>query len=149
VMVIARRLGHFIAANDFERLSAEEIEGLSELKDHVIVAGYGRVGALLGDVLDSQGVEQIGFDLDVASVLRHRERGRRVYYGEAARSLILHRASAQFARALVVTMDNPYAAEAVVRGARRAWPGLPIYARARDFDHARRLLRLGATHAVP
>ena len=53
------------------------------------------------------------------------------------------------AAALVVTMNDPQAAQHVVTTARRHWPDLTIYARARDVDHATRLIGLGADHVVP
>jgi CPA2 family monovalent cation:H+ antiporter-2 len=46
-------------------------------------------------------------------------------------------------------MDDPGAAEHVVRAARRLAPDLPILARARDEQHALRLVGHGATRAVP
>ena len=46
-------------------------------------------------------------------------------------------------------MDSPAAAEQVVTTARKDWPDLAIYARARDADHATSLIALGASHAVP
>lgn len=53
------------------------------------------------------------------------------------------------APALVVTMDNPEGAEAIVAVARELRPDLTIVARARDARHAQRLYDLGATDAVP
>ena len=53
------------------------------------------------------------------------------------------------AAALVVAIDNPDAAEKVVATARRHWPALVIYARARDRTHAARLIARGASHVIP
>jgi CPA2 family monovalent cation:H+ antiporter-2 len=53
------------------------------------------------------------------------------------------------ASALVVTTDDPGAAEHVVRAARRLARDLPILVRARDERHAERLVSEGATRAVP
>jgi CPA2 family monovalent cation:H+ antiporter-2 len=46
-------------------------------------------------------------------------------------------------------MDDPDAAEHVVRAAREANAELTIMARARDGAHADRLMTAGATHVVP
>ena len=53
------------------------------------------------------------------------------------------------ALALVITMDSPEGAEAIVAAARELRPDLTIVARARDARHAHRLYDLGATDAVP
>ena len=53
------------------------------------------------------------------------------------------------APAVVVTMDDPIAAEQVVAAVRAERAEVPVVARARDAAHAVRLFRLGATDVVP
>lgn len=115
---------------------------------HVVIAGFGRVGQTLGQVLDEEQAPYIALDLDSAIVTQHRQSGRPVYYGDASRPEILRHAKADTAQAVVVTMDSPRHAEHTVRAIRREWPLLPIFARARDAYHADRLIRLGATSVV-
>ncbi|ADG12333.1 cation:proton antiporter domain-containing protein [Caulobacter segnis] len=115
----------------------------------VLVIGYGRVGKLVGDMLGRHDLPWIAVDRDARLVERARRDGRRVYYGDAARVELLERCGLATARAVVVTMDAPEAAEAVVAAARGARPDLAIVARARDARHAARLYELGATDAVP
>ena len=72
-----------------------------------------------------------------------------MYYGDASRLDMLRLARLESARALVVTMDSATAADHIVRAVREFAPQLPIYARARDGKHARRLLERGASEVVP
>ena len=95
------------------------------------------------------GAGEVFVDLDAEAVRRHRNAGVPVYYGDATRSEILKRAGAENAQALVLTMDSSVAASHAAQEARRHWPDLPIYARARDVAHARNLLDAGVTLAVP
>ena len=53
------------------------------------------------------------------------------------------------AAAIVVTLNDSEAAERIVREAKQAWPHVPVYARARDGEHARRLHAAGAALASP
>ena len=53
------------------------------------------------------------------------------------------------AGAIVVTINNPAAVDLIVAQAKKAWPHVPVYARARDGEHARRLHELGAALASP
>ena len=62
---------------------------------------------------------------------------------------LLRRLHLETARALVVTLDDPVAAGALVAGARTERADLLIVARARDARHAAHLYRIGASHAVP
>ncbi len=104
---------------------------------------------MLGSVLDSQKLPHIGLDIDADLVARYRSDGAGIFYGDAARPDILRKLGADRAAALVVTMDSPRTAEQVVTTARRHWPDIVIYARARDRAHAARLIAHGANHVIP
>lgn len=136
-----------------ERLEAQRGETDPDphgtLSGHVVVVGYGRVGRLLGTILDEQEVPHIAIDSDASLVTRFRGQGANIYFGDANRPELLRHLGIKQAAALVVTMDDAELAEHVVEVARRAWPQLPIYCRARDPDHAARLLRHGATRVIP
>lgn len=120
-----------------------------EPEGRVLVVGYGRVGRLVGDMLDRHALPWIAIDRDPGFVQQGRRAGHAVYYGDASRVELLERCGLDYARAVVVTMDSPEAVEAVVATARGHRPDLTIVARARDARHAARLYDLGATDAVP
>ncbi len=115
----------------------------------VIIVGYGRVGGLIGDMLDRHKIPFIALDSDARLAARAKSDGKPVYYGDAARPEYLRHCGLETARAVVVTMDSPAANEAVVETTRRLRPDVTLVARARDADHARALYQLGATDAVP
>ena len=85
----------------------------------VIIVGYGRVGALIGDMLDMHQIPFIAVDADVRVVTRARAAGKPVYYGDASRPDYLRRCGLETARAVVVTIDSPSANETVVETTRR------------------------------
>ncbi|GAB5471804.1 MAG: monovalent cation:proton antiporter family protein [Rhodospirillales bacterium] len=128
---------------------ADLLEESQGLHDHVIVAGYGRVGQTVARLLVEQGTAFIALDLDPARVRRCRLQGLPVYYGDASRSEILEATGVERASALVVTLDGSQSAEHTVEAAARRWPELAILARARDIAEADHLKLLGAQVAVP
>jgi CPA2 family monovalent cation:H+ antiporter-2 len=144
----ARRLARAVEATEAEHVQGN-IDIPTGLAGHVVIVGYGRVGQLLGSVLDAQQLPHIGIDVDVDLVARFRNAGASIFFGDASRPDILRRFGVDRAAAMVVTMDSPLGAEHVVAAARRHWPDLAIYARARDRDHAARLIAHGASHAIP
>ena len=115
----------------------------------VIIAGYGRVGALIGEMLAVHNIPFIAVDRDPSLIGQARRDGKPVYFGDASREEFLRRCGVETARALIVTMDAPSANEAVVETARRLRPDITLIARARDAAHARTLYELGVTDAVP
>jgi CPA2 family monovalent cation:H+ antiporter-2 len=115
----------------------------------VLVVGYGRVGKLIGGMLTRHEISWLAAERDPKLIDAGRQEGFDIVYGDASRPEFLIRCGLMSAKALVVTMDAPEGAEAVVAEARRLRPDLIIVARARDARHARSLYELGATDAVP
>jgi len=145
---LARRLARAVEAREADR-EEDDTDIPVGLSGHVIVVGYGRVGQMLGSVLDRQELPHVGLDIDADLVARYRRAGSGIFYGDASRPDMLRKFGIEQAAALVVTMDSPNTVEEVVAAARRHWPHLLIYARARDRAHAARLIERGASHAIP
>ena len=146
---IARRLGASLAERDRSAAGDTNRNPPEDISDHVIVAGYGRVGQLIGSLLEANHIVHIGLDLDAENVAPFQNEGGCVYYGDASRAEILRRAGIDNATALAVTMDSTEAVERVVETVRKEWPDLPILVRARDISHAERLIKVGASDVVP
>ena len=127
----------------------EEVALPSELNQHVIIAGYGRVGALIGAMLDEHKIPFIAVDGDVNIIAKAHKSGAPAYYGDASNPDFLRKCGLESARALAITMDNPARAEEIVKLARAERADLKIIARARDERHAMKLYAAGATEAVP
>jgi CPA2 family monovalent cation:H+ antiporter-2 len=115
----------------------------------VLVIGYGRVGRLVAEMLGRHQIDWVAVDRNPHEAEAGRRAGGAVFFGDAGRPEFLRRLGLASARALVVTMDAPDGAEAVVRAARVVRPDLVIVARARDARHAQRLYELGATDVAP
>jgi monovalent cation:H+ antiporter-2, CPA2 family len=145
--------GHTRAAKSSEKASIEETalaaSALTADQPHVIVAGYGRVGAVIVDLLEQQQIDYVAVDADIERVRRARKEGRKVYYGDAARVEFLRACGIDRAKALVVTMNGGASVDEVVSAAHLERANLPIVARARDGDHAVHLYSLGVREAVP
>lgn len=115
----------------------------------VLVVGYGRVGKLVGEMLQRHDIAWVGAERDAKLVEAARRAGEPLFYGDASRPEFLKRCGLEQAPALIVTMDSPEGAEAVVSAARQMRADLPIVVRARDARQAARLYDLGANDAVP
>lgn len=125
----------------------EEVPG--DMRDQVIIAGFGRVGQLAADVLQREGVPYVAIEQDAKNVAHWRNLGQPVYYGNAARADLLQRLKAGEARLIIVTMDNPASALHTVKAIRQAFPHLAIVARSRDERHAQELIQAGAGQVIP
>ncbi|GGC17380.1 potassium transporter TrkA [Novosphingobium marinum] len=118
-------------------------------KRRAIIIGCGRVGQLVADMMVRHNQPYVAIDSDADLVTDGLRRGYTVAFGDAAHGNALDRLGIDNATAVILTMDEPIAAQRVVKKLRAQHPDLPIIARARDATHAAELYRVGASHAVP
>ena len=118
------------------------------LNNHVVLAGYGRIGRAVGQLLQEQNVPFIALDTDIARVRSCAAASEPIYYGDASRPEILRRIGIERAALVLVTIDNPRAGLRTTATIARNWPNLLIHARAHDSEHGAELLALGAEHVV-
>ncbi|MDB5823077.1 MAG: kefC [Herminiimonas sp.] len=112
---------------------------------HVIIAGFGRFGQIVGRLLNASRVPLTVLDHDPDQIDLLRRFGFKVFYGDATRIDLMHAAGAARARALVVAIDNVEESLQLVEAVRREFPDLPVLARARNVSHYYRLRDLGVT----
>jgi CPA2 family monovalent cation:H+ antiporter-2 len=128
---------------------SEAAPEMAGLKDHVIIAGYGRVGRAVAQRLTAAGITWVALDLDPHRVTQARRQGLQVHFGDADRPEILEAFAVEQARAVVVAVDNPKVALQLTALLHYVLPELPILARAYDEAHAAELERAGAAHVIP
>jgi len=109
----------------------------------VIIAGFGRVGQIIGRFLFASGVKATVLDRDPDQIELLKRFGFRIFYGDATRLDLLEAAGAHRAKLLIVAIDDPEASEALVERVREHFPGLRIIARARNVGHYAALRRRG------
>jgi CPA2 family monovalent cation:H+ antiporter-2 len=119
------------------------------LEGHVVIAGFGRVGQLLAQVLAEQGIRYVALENDARVAAQHSAAGFPVYFGNAARAELLGKVHADNATAIVLTMDHPASALHAVKAIRREYPLVPLFARSRDEKHALALKEAGADLVIP
>lgn len=144
------KLGHNMARQLEMRASdSAPIDQSDIANDRTVIFGYGRVGAIIADMLKQHDQPYVAVESNVDVVMEARRDGVPVVFGDVARPELLDRLRLGHARALILTMDDPVLAVQIVRRVHGWVPDLTIIARARDADHAAELYRAGATLAVP
>ena len=145
LIAASQALGRRLPAGDYP---VGELGG-RELHDHVLIAGFGRVGQTLARLLEARYDSYVALDLDHERVAEARRRGLPVLYGDASRVDVLRATGVERARVAVITLDQPEAARGIVHALRRLLPELPILARAHDIAQCEQLVLAGATDVVP
>lgn len=123
-------------------LEAEPMPEYDEIEEvaPIIVCGFGRFGQVIGRVLRMRDIPFTAMDDNAAQVEVLRRFGAKVYYGDPARYDLLRAAGAEQARYLVIAVADIDKSLKIAEVARRNFPHLRIYARARNRRHAHQLM---------
>ena len=131
------------------RTAPPSIHPIPVSRDHIIVAGFGRIGKYLARNLAKARLPYLVLEINPERVTRAQALDYPVYFGDASRVEILRSAGAANASMVVFAMDHMESIGQAVVTVREAFPGLPVYARAWDGRMAKRLTALGVTFTVP
>jgi monovalent cation:H+ antiporter-2, CPA2 family len=143
------RLGHDIARRIEWHQGASEKEIDTDQSGRTIIIGYGRVGRMVADMLNTHGQPWIAIEANIDAVTEAKRLGKPVRFGDIRRTSSLNDLHPQTAKAVVLTMDDPVQAVHLTKKLRQDFPDLTLIARARDPNHAAQLYRAGITDAVP
>jgi len=131
----------------FGRVEKESKDGLAGPQagnDHIIVAGFGRMGQIISQVLRSSGVAVTAIDHNPSHIRNAERFGFKVYYGDGARLDVLLTAGAERARAVILCMDDTEAVNHAIESLRARFATLMIIAVAHDRMHEIKMQSLGA-----
>lgn len=120
-------------------------DDIPESQPQVLIAGMGRFGQIVARLLTSQRIPFVALEHSPETVDTLRRFGSaRIYYGDPTRPDLLRSAGAQHVQVFVVAMDDPDTNIKAVRLIRRMYPKAKVLARARNRQHAWRLMDLSA-----
>src|SRR5277367_4277247 len=119
-----------------------------ELYPKVIIAGFGRFGQIVGRILRAKKIAFTALEASQTQVDFLRRFGNQVFYGDASRLELLRAAHAENAEIFVLAIDDVEASVRTAELIRKHFPHLKIFARARNRQHAFRLMDLGVRYQI-
>ncbi len=139
-----------IFCRDFMLRRATSLEDresdVESAEGHVIIAGFGRFGQIVGRLMISLKIPTVIVDNNPNHIDTLRKFGFKVFYGDATRLDLLQAAGAKDARLLVLAMDDPAAVLAAAETASQHFPKLRKLARASTRGDVNSLLQAGVDH---
>ena len=114
----------------------------------VIIAGFGRFGQIVGRILAAKQIAFTALEASQTQVDFLRRFGNQVFYGDASRLELLRAAHAENAQVFVLAIDDVEASVKTAQLIRQYFPHLKIYARARNRQHAFRLMDLDVRYII-
>jgi len=116
-------------------------------ENHVIIAGYGRFGQIIGRLMMSLKVPVTVIDHDPNHIEMLRKFGFKVFYGDASRLDLLEAAGIEKARLLILAIDDAPTLLETAEMVTEHYPDVPILARAKNRGDVNRLLKAGVKDA--
>jgi len=123
-----------------------EFDVIEDHNSRVLIAGFGRVGQVVARVLRMRRISFTALESSVAQVDFVRRFGNKVYYGDPSRLEVLQAAGAQHAEIFVLAIDDIEASVRTAELIQKHFPNLKVFARARNRQHAIRLMDLGVRY---
>lgn len=126
-------------------------EQVQEVIPEVVICGFGRMGQIIAQMLDSEHISYVAIDSNVDDVVIAREAGYNVIYGESRKQAILLASGLKprKTRAVVIALNDEVAARDIVYTVKSIAPRIKIFVRAHNLKSSHELLSIGAKSAIP
>ena len=147
---IARRLATIPTIAEFlERRQQDKGIYIPEsICNHIVVAGYGRVGRVLVKVLRDRNYNILVIENSEAAVRNLRQEKIPYIFGDADSELVMAKARLAQAKAIAIALPDPSSTRILLKSAREINPHLDIVARSHSDREIDILTQLGVTEAV-
>ena len=135
-------------ARRLDQAPARPFDTIETDAPRVIIAGFGRVGQIVARVLRAHRIPFVALEHSIEQVETSRRFGTQIFFGDPSRPELLRAAQADRAEIFVLATDDPETNIRTARIVRRLFPHLRIVARARNRQHAYRLMDLNVPTVV-
>ena len=119
-----------------------------DMNPKVIIAGFGRFGQIVGRILRARHISFTALEINQTQVDFLRRFGNQLFYGDASRLELLRAAHAENAEVFVLAIDDVEASVRTAEMVSKHFPHLKILARARNRQHAFRLMDFGVRFQI-
>lgn len=118
------------------------------VQDHVVLAGYGRVGTFVAHLLERLEQPFVVVDSNPGRTDQARDAGYPTVFGDAGAEPVLEAAGVRRARLVIITVPDPMGMRLVVERIHSINPDVHIVARSTTVEQLEELGRLGVYEAV-
>jgi len=141
------KLGNLFNGSDEKKLS----EKIKEETPTVVICGFGRMGQIIAQMLESEHIPYVAIDGNVDEVVMAREAGYNVIYGDSKKKAILLASGLKprKTKAVVISLNEESATRDIVQTLQSIAPRMKIFARAHSLKSSKELLKMGVRSATP
>ncbi len=131
-----------------QAVSMEGVEEARNLKERVLIIGFGRFAQVVSQPLLARDVDVSIIDHDVEMIQAAGNFGFKVYFGDGSRLDVLRASGAAKAETILVCVDKPEVADRIVELVKAEFPLTKLFVRAYDRGHSLRLIEAGVEYHI-
>jgi monovalent cation:H+ antiporter-2, CPA2 family len=122
---------------------------ISELKNHIIIVGFGLSGKSLARCAKEADIDYVILEMNPEKVKQEKVKREPIYFGDATHSSVLHHVNIRKAQAVAVVVNDPLASLHIVKLARELNPDVYIIVRTHHLQEVHPMFHAGANDVVP
>lgn len=146
---LLKRTNNRILINGLFSRNMEPDKKDEEMRDHLIIIGYGFNGKTVSNAAKTAGIPYVIIETNPETVRNERQHGEKIHYGDATHEIVLDSANIKSARVLVVGISDFIATRTIIDVAKRMNPEIYIIARTRYMNEIKALSGMGADEIIP
>lgn len=146
---ILLKISPFISSKipDFEKKKSDDF--LNQLKNHVIIIGYGLNGRNVSKVLKEAHIPYVIIETNPRNVFHAKKEGEKIINGDATKREILEFAHIKQAKIVVVAISDPMATRIIVKLVKDLNKEIYLIVRTRYVKDVEELINFGADEVIP
>jgi len=146
---LGRHIDIFFTEKEARATVQQTIEEIGDLKNHVIILGFGRVGKMLAAILAECMVPFVAIDKNMKNVTEGRLKGWPVFYGDARRVHVLRAIGAENAKIIVINLSHNSISRQTALMTKRHFKNAEVCVRLRDDTYKQELNAADISVVVP
>lgn len=120
-----------------------------DLKNHVIIGGFGQVGKMVAKLLEAEDINYIAIDINEKLVTEEDDSGFHIFKGDISQYDTLKAAGADRALTIIIATDNQVTIKKALRTISSKFAGLEVVVRSKDLRNSYELYEAGAHIIIP
>ncbi|MFN3604178.1 MAG: cation:proton antiporter [Leptonema sp. (in: bacteria)] len=139
----------FFSKNSFSNKREEPLTTFTELKEHIVIIGYGINGRNVAKAAKIVDIPYLIIEMNPKTVREEKNKGEPILFGDATNINILEKLNLEHARMIVIVINDPEATKKIIRQVKKINPNLYILARTRYLAEVPKLKELGVDEVIP
>ncbi|MER2491182.1 monovalent cation:proton antiporter family protein [Catenovulum sediminis] len=145
----ASLFAQFLARQSLVDAKPDNSNEHSNLSNHVIICGFGRVGQIVSRFLKLESIPYVALDVDPTRIHEAKAAYEPVHFGDARKIEILKSVNIHAARLVIIAFDDIAKALVVIDLVKKHAPAAKILVRTRTDDNLQQLFAAGADEVIP